>query len=128
MEPLPHWPEYPNGKFWDSLRLVDPEDRVGFEEWMIGLHRSKEHEPACVQAYEVIRHACAQLLWEKQKALGTLPESYRIFARTVRNELGVISFNWDLVCECALESEIVPWAYSTLRAPIPVIKPHGSLN
>jgi hypothetical protein len=79
MEPLPHWPEYPNGKVWDSLRLVDPEDRVGFEEWMIGLHRSKEHEPACVQAYEVIRHACAQLLWEKQKALGTLPESYRIF-------------------------------------------------
>jgi hypothetical protein len=128
MKPLANWPEYPNGKFWDPLRLVDPHDKLGFEEWMIGLRRLEAEEPACVQAFEVLRHACVQLLWAKQIGMATLPQSYHRFARLVRNELGVISFNWELVCELALEAEQVPWGYSVRTAPIPVIKPHGSLN
>jgi len=42
--------------------------------------------------------------------------------------LGVISFNWDLICERALENAGVPWGYSSRTAPLAVIKPHGSLN
>jgi hypothetical protein len=95
---------------------------------MIGLRHLEEEEPACVQTFKVLRRACARLLWAKQSALATVPSSYRNFARAVRNELGVISFNWDLVCERSLEMEMVPWGYSSRNAHIPVIKPHGSLN
>lgn len=128
MNPLPNWPEFPKGKFWDSLRRVDPEDRRGFEELMIDLRCQEKEYPACVQARHVLRYACAQLLWAKQNTFVNVPESYRYFARLVRGELGVISFNWDLICERALEKEWVPWGYSQHTAQIPVIKPHGSLN
>jgi hypothetical protein len=128
MKPLPNWPEFPNGKFWDSLRRVDPEDKRGFEEWMIDLRRQEKEYPACVQAYRVLRYACGRVLWDKQNALVDVPQSYRYFARIARKELGVISFNWDLVCERALKTELVCWGYSAHEAPIPVIKPHGSLN
>lgn len=128
MHPLLNWPEFPNGKFWDSLRRIDPEDNRGFEELMIDLRSQEEGYPASVQARHVLRYACAQLLWSKQKALGSVPESYRHFARLIRSELGVISFNWDLICELSLETEWVPWGYSLSTAQIPVIKPHGSLN
>ena len=40
----------------------------------------------------------------------------------------MVSFNWDLICERALDDAGVPWDYSARTAPIPVIKPHGSLN
>lgn len=40
----------------------------------------------------------------------------------------MVSFNWDLICERALHDAGVPWGYSTRTAPLPVIKPHGSLN
>ena len=40
----------------------------------------------------------------------------------------MVSFNWDLICERALQDAGVPWGYSAGTAPIPVIKPHGSLN
>jgi hypothetical protein len=33
-----------------------------------------------------------------------------------------------LICERALQNADMPWGYSARRAPIPVIKPHGSLN
>ncbi len=128
MKALPNWPEFPEGKFWASLRKVDPKDKRGFEEWMIDLRRQQEQYPACVQAYHVTRYACVRLLWAKQNALSIIPASYKHFARIARGELGVISFNWDLVCERALDAELVPWAYSSRTTLIPVIKPHGSLN
>jgi len=128
MKPLSNWPEYPKGKFWDSLRRVDPEDKRGFEELMVDLRRQEKEYPACVQAYHVLRYACAQVLWAKQNVIVDVPETYRYFARIVRDELGVISFNWDLVCERTLETAGVPWGYSECAAAIPVIKPHGSLN
>ena len=84
--------------------------------------------PACVQTYHVLRRACAKLLWEKQASMANLPDAYYGFAQQAWHGLGVVSFNWDLICERVLEDAGVPWGYSTRTAPIAVIKPHGSLN
>lgn len=126
--PLPNWPEFPDGKFQAGLHRIDPSDNRGFEEWMTDLLKAADEYPACVQTYHVLRHACAKLLWEKQIGIASLPDSYIHFARRVRRDLGVVSFNWDLICERALEDAGVPWGYSASTTPIPVIKPHGSLN
>ena len=126
--PLPNWPEFPDGKFRAGLLRVDPGDNRGFEEWMADLLKAANEYPACVQTYNVLRYACTKLLWEKQVSVTGLPDAYTHFARQVRQSLGVVSFNWDLICERALEDAGVPWGYSAKTAPIPVIKPHGSLN
>lgn len=128
MKSLAAWPEFPDGKFRAGLRLVDPEHNRGFEEWMVDLLKTADTFPACVQTFRVLRRACALLLWEKQANLVSLPEAYYAFAQRARNSLGVISFNWDLVCERALEDAGVPWSYSSRTAPLAVVKPHGSLN
>jgi hypothetical protein len=128
MGPLDNWPEFPDGKFWAGLQRVDPHDNRGFEEWMVDLLKAADTFPACVQTFHVLRRACALLLWEKQASLVSLPEAYYAFAQRARDSLGVISFNWDLVCERALKDTGVPWGYSSRTAPLAVIKPHGSLN
>jgi hypothetical protein len=128
MRPLVNWPELPDGKFWAGLRRVDPHDNRGFEEWMVDLLKTADTFPACVQTFHVLRRACALLLWEKQAKLVSLPEAYCAFAQRARYSLGVISFNWDLICERALEDAGVQWGYSSRPASLAVIKPHGSLN
>lgn len=125
--PLSNWPEYPVGKFLAGLRCVDPADNRGFEEWMADLLKVAGQEPACVQTYHVLRYACAKVLWDKQMNIGKLPDAYIHFARKVHRGLGVVSFNWDLICERALEDAGRPWGYSA-NDPTPVVKPHGSLN
>ena len=52
---------------------------------------------------------------------------YVNFARRARDSCGIISFNWDLVCETALNVVHSPWSYS-VHSPVPVLKPHGSIN
>ena len=56
-----------------------------------------------------------------------LPEAYSRFARVAADSVGIVSLNWDLVCELALYTADMNWSYSTTRG-IPVIKPHGSIN
>ncbi len=126
--PLSNWPEFPEGKFKAGLLRVDATGNLGFEELMIELLKSAGAYPVSVQTYNVLRYACMKLLWERQAALGSLPTAYVHFAKQVRHSSGVVSFNWDLVCERALEDTGAPWGYSALAAPVPVIKPHGSLN
>jgi hypothetical protein len=126
--PLPNWPEFPEGKFRAGLLRVDPADIRGFEEWMADLLKAADEYPACVQTYNVLRYACTKLLWEKQASLTSLPDAYLHFARQVRQTEGVVSLNWDLICELALNEASVAWGYSAKTAPIAVIKPHGSLN
>jgi hypothetical protein len=128
MKPLANWPEFPDGKFLAGLRRVDPHDKRGFEEWMFDLMRDADAFPACVQTYHVLRRACAKLLWEKQASISGLPAAYCGFAQQARDGVGIVSFNWDLICERALEDAGIPWGYSTKTGPIAVIKPHGSLN
>jgi hypothetical protein len=53
--PLANWPEFPDGKFWAGLRLVDPHDNRGFEEWMVDLLKTADTFPACVQTFHVLR-------------------------------------------------------------------------
>jgi hypothetical protein len=128
LKALANWPEFPRGKFWEGLRRVDPHDNRGFEEWMADLLKTAETFPVCVQTYHVLRRACARLLWEKQASIADLPSAYCGFARQVEDGLGVVSFNWDLICERALDDAGATWGYSIKTAPIAVIKPHGSLN
>ena len=56
-----------------------------------------------------------------------LPEAYSRFARIAGESGGIVSLNWDLVCELALYTADIKWSYSTDRG-IPVVKPHGSIN
>jgi len=124
MYPLPNWPEYPKGKYYAGLECVDTGD--GFEELLIRLQTASEDCPVTIQTIHVLRRACAKLLWETQLTC-RLPEEYLHFARHSAQSLGVISFNWDLICERALDEMHFPWSYdSNVRTPI--IKPHGSIN
>ena len=56
-----------------------------------------------------------------------LPEAYSRFAQSAAASGGIVSLNWDLVCELALYTADIKWSYSTHRA-VPIIKPHGSIN
>ena len=69
----------------------------------------------------------------RHRSIGTLLPCYLNFARRLfrpseGREHAVISFNWDVLFERSLEDEHVPWTYSLSGGPIPVLKPHGSIN
>ncbi len=119
-------PGYPQGKFRAGLEFVDRGQ--GFEELLIDLKRAVSECPVAFQTYTVLRRACVLLLWEKHQGLRQrLADVYSCFARQVTSVLGVISLNWDLVCETALEREGRAWSYAP-GSRIPIIKPHGSIN
>jgi hypothetical protein len=122
----PKLPEFPNRQLLDHVQAVDPLGSMGFEELLFALPRPS------AAAY-VLRSSCAKLLWAKQGAIRALPDSYRNFASWM-NELhgvgrrnAVLSLNWELLAERAFQQQGVPWGYSG-HSPVPVIKPHGSIN
>lgn len=125
-------PEFPDGQLQEELRAVGADGSMGFEELLVALRRANRGEPRYAVAY-LLRSACAKLLWEKHETLGTIPITYRNFASWMNEFHGpgqhnaIISLNWDLLTERALDERGLPWGYSTLQ-PIPVIKPHGSIN
>jgi hypothetical protein len=67
------------------------------------------------------------LLWKKHQMMPDLPEAYSRFARVAAESAGIVSLNWDLVCELALYTADMKWSYSTDRGT-PIVKPHGSIN
>ncbi len=123
-------PEFPDGQLQEELRAVGADGSMGFEELLVALRRANRGEPRYAVAY-LLRSACAKLLWEKDETLGTIPITYRNFASWMNEFHGrgqhnaIISLNWDLLAERALDG--LSWGYSTLQ-PIPIIKPHGSIN
>jgi len=128
----PRLPEFPTGQVGGVIHAVDPEAQMGFEELLFALRATRSRERISATAF-ALRSACAKLLWQKQEALETLPVSYRNFASWLNESHfpgprnAVISLNWDLLAERALDDNGVPWGYSRLQ-PVPVIKPHGSIN
>jgi len=125
-------PEFPEGQLQATLKDVGANTSIGFEEILLALRKANRGDPKHAAAC-ILRSACSKLLWEKQEALATLPSSYRNFASWM-NEFhspgqhnAIISLNWDVLAERALDESGLPWGYSTLQ-PIPVIKPHGSIN
>jgi hypothetical protein len=124
MHPMKNWPEFPEGKFRAGLDFVDKAQ--GFEELLIDLQRAEDVYPVTVQTGQVLRRACMRLIWEKQAGF-TVTEPYKNFARQVESSRGVVSFNWDLICESAVDELGIAWLYDpAFRRPI--LKPHGSIN
>src|SRR6202040_1118552 len=78
---------------------------------------------------------CARLMWKIQTSLTKLSPSYGNFALWA-DAIGepeqhsvIVSFNWDLVAEKALNDSGVLWDYSNSDdASIAILKPHGSIN
>ena len=123
---LPMLPEYPRGKFWAGFEFVDRGQ--GIEELLVDLRGAVDKCPVALQALNILRRVCTRLLWEKHHGLRfRLPDIYSGFAHRVASSIGVISFNWDLVCETALETIGRAFGYAP-DSRIPIIKPHGSIN
>ncbi|SPE40112.1 hypothetical protein SBA7_1280004 [Candidatus Sulfotelmatobacter sp. SbA7] len=118
--------EYPEGKFRKGFAAVD--HGQGIEELLVDLRGAVVKCPVALQTLNILRRACARLLWEEHYGLRLrLPDAYSGFAHRVASAIGVISFNWDLVCETALEREGRAFSYAP-DSRIPIIKPHGSIN
>jgi hypothetical protein len=105
--------------------LAGQEERRSIEEILLDLR--KETDESATQAHDALLNASLCLLWKKHQMMPDLPEAYLRFARIAGESVGIVSMNWDLVCELALYTADINWSYSTTRG-IPVIKPHGSIN
>ena len=95
------------------------------EEILLDLPQRADESAA--QAHDTLLNSSLCLLWEKHQTMPDLAEAYSRFARVAGDSVGIVSLNWDLVCELALYTADIEWSYSTDRG-IPVIKPHGSIN
>ena len=98
-----------------------------FEELLIQLRRTKgmASESSAWTTDRLLRCATGRLLWELSG--GHLPETYWNFTSHARRAAGIVSFNWETLIESALWRSQIPWGYSK-NSPLPVIKPHGSIN
>jgi hypothetical protein len=105
--------------------LADQDKQRSLEEILLDL-RGRADESA-TQAHDAMLNASLCLLWKKHQTMPDLPEAYARFARVAGDGVGIVSLNWDLVCELALYAADIKWSYSTDRG-IPVVKPHGSIN
>jgi hypothetical protein len=105
--------------------LASQDERRSLEEILLDL-RSRADESAR-QAHDALLNASLCLLWKKHQAMDDLPEAYSRFARAASESAGIVSLNWDLVCELALYTADIKWSYSTDRGSA-VVKPHGSIN
>jgi hypothetical protein len=125
---------FPKGQFYEGLAAADPGASLGFEELLIALRRFADQDwhPAN-RTRTILEAGCARLFWNIQTKL-TLPACYHNFARWLFIPAGkpkhnIVSFNWDLVIERALEDEGVNWFYSRITEnSVGVLKPHGSIN
>ncbi|MGB8887081.1 MAG: hypothetical protein WCC87_10190 [Candidatus Korobacteraceae bacterium] len=105
--------------------LADHDHQRGIEEALLDLRKTADESAA--HAHDALLNASLCLLWKKHQMMPDLPEAYLRFARMASESVGIVSLNWDLVCELALYTADVKWSYSTDRG-IPVVKPHGSIN
>jgi hypothetical protein len=98
-----------------------------FEELLITLGKMKlaDRFAAAWTTDRILRCATGRMLWGKHNR--GVPEAYLRFTSFARNSIGIVSFNWDILLETTLHMKGVPWGYS-LNSPLPVIKPHGSIN
>ena len=105
--------------------LTDQNEKCSLEELLVRLRQSTEQ--SATSAGRRLLDTCLGLLWKKHMTMDDLPEPYLRFARSASESLGIVSLNWDLVCELALYAADVKWGYST-GSGAQIIKPHGSIN
>jgi hypothetical protein len=108
---------FPSGQFYEGLMAADSSATLGFEELLIELQNFRDqslHPSNRTRA--ILEAGCARLFWQIQTGL-TLPVCYRNFAAWLFPPAGmpkhnVVSFNWDLVVERALQDQGFNWFYS----------------
>ena len=97
-----------------------------FEELLLHLKKTKAGNPAAMTTDRILRCATGRYLWKLNES--KLPVGYRNFVSHAKRAVGVISLNWDVLLESILWQTGTPWGYKPSNAPLPVIKPHGSIN
>lgn len=127
---------FPSGQFYDGLRCIDPDGKVGFEELLMALRthlsRADQWDP-CFVTERVLRIGAARFLWCCAYLGRPVDACYRNLAAQLGASLGawkVITFNWDILVEQSLAETGASWKYSLagVAHAVPVIKPHGSIN
>ena len=125
---------YQKGQFYEGLQVIEGDDELPFEELLL---RLKERIKAGGDGpfhitNDQIRIGVRRVLWEIHKSTQVMGTAYKNFAERIRLNQGrnsIISFNWDLQVERLLSEAEVPWCYWPVdHGPVPVIKPHGSIN
>jgi len=100
-------------------------DYSSFEQLLMELRVSPDAHD--LNVCRKLLHSSLRVLWEKHQEMSDLPAPYGRFAEVAGKSLGIVSLNWDLVCELALYTHDKAWTYS--EGPgVQVIKPHGSIN
>lgn len=109
-----------------ALSLAGKNPQHCFEEILLFLKKEKATNSVATTTDRILRRATGRLLWKANKR--NLPEEYSRFASHAKRAVGLISFNWDILVESALRLQGIPWEYRPSKWPLPVIKPHGSIN
>jgi hypothetical protein len=97
-----------------------------FEELLLFLKKDQTRSSAAITTDRILRRATGRLLWKLNKM--DLPNEYNHFVSHAKRAVGLISFNWDVLVETALWCQGIPWGYRPNNWPLPVVKPHGSIN
>jgi hypothetical protein len=127
---------YAEGQFRAGLARVPGHEGLGFEELLTALRKriaAGGRQNPCHVTLRLLRDACSRLFWHRQTSL-KLRGPYRNFASWFHEHNGdgqpnaIVSLNWDLVVEAALQHSRVPWEYNSSTCCVPVLKPHGSIN
>jgi len=109
---------------------VDPHGRLQFEELFMRLSALGREDAR----YQVLATDVSHYLWHLHPSKSSLQPAYKNFVYWVEPEFGrsngtvVVSFNWDLVLEQAIDSDCRQFSYGPSPNWIPVLKPHGSIN
>ena len=125
-----------HAQFYEGLHHLHRERQLGFEELLIGLPRHlamAPQEDPCHVTSEVLRIGVARLLWCITSFIWRVESCYQHFAQRLISAKGtwrVVTFNWDILVEQAIEQSGGAWAYSIAASgsAVPIIKPHGSIN
>ena len=105
--------------------LLDRGKERSLEEILLDLRQSPDE--SAPWAHDAVLNATLCVLWKKHQVMEDLPEAYSRFARMAGESVGIVSLNWDLVCELVLYTADIKWSYSAGRGT-PIVKPHGSIN
>jgi hypothetical protein len=127
---------FPQGQFHAGLEAVEQGRPLQFEELLIALQRrtrsTLDDLDPCFVTLDALREGCFRLFWGRQGKIRALPECYSNFGGWVYNwyrpgpRNAVVTFNWDLLVERALQRGWSYWRGDDRK--VPVLKPHGSIN
>ncbi|MEE9130951.1 MAG: hypothetical protein V3T84_13105 [Phycisphaerales bacterium] len=93
---------------------------------------AREHATTCEAYISYLQHAVADVIWSKHRTLPTVPDYVRTFAKALGQRDCVISFNYDIMVERALNQFGVGYHHGLDDehgdSKVPVLKMHGSID